>query len=79
MEVTCCMNIISSQQISVDQSSTTVKQKPTYVASGQRRIYSWLFGNIRMFFKCKMFEKIAELLFTAIFSKENIGKNGQKK
>ena len=31
-----------------------------------------------MFFECKMFVNIAELLFTAIFSKENICKNGQK-
>ena len=31
-----------------------------------------------MFFKCKTFVNIAELLFTAIFSKENICKNGQK-
>ena len=31
-----------------------------------------------MFFKCKTFVNIAELLFTAIFSKENIGKNAQK-
>ena len=31
-----------------------------------------------MFFKFKTFVNIAELLFTAIFSKENIGKNGQK-
>ena len=44
-----------------------------------KRIYSWLFGNTQMFFKCKTFVNIAELLFTAIFSKENIGKNGQKK
>ena len=43
-----------------------------------KRIYSWLFGNIQMFFKCKTFVNIAELLFTAIFSKENICKNGQK-
>ena len=31
-----------------------------------------------MFFKRKIFVNIAETLFTAIFSKENIGKNGQK-
>ena len=31
-----------------------------------------------MFFKCKTFVNIAELLFTDIFSKENICKNGQK-
>ena len=31
-----------------------------------------------MFFKCKTFVNIAEPLFTAIFSKENICKNGQK-
>ena len=31
-----------------------------------------------MFFICKTFVNIAELLFTAIFSKENICKNGQK-
>ena len=43
-----------------------------------KRIYSWLFGNTEMFFKCKTFVNIAELLFTAIFSKENICKNGQK-
>ena len=33
MEVTCCMNIISSQQISVDQSSKNVEQESTYVES----------------------------------------------
>ena len=37
-----------------------------------------MFDNIQMFFKCKTFVNIAKLLFTAIFSKENIGKNGQK-
>ena len=31
-----------------------------------------------MFFKHKLFVNIAETLFTAIFSKENIRKNGQK-
>ena len=31
-----------------------------------------------MFFKRKLFVNIAETLFTAIFSKENIRKNGQK-
>ena len=31
-----------------------------------------------MFLKCKTFANIAEMLFTAIFSKENICKNGQK-
>ena len=31
-----------------------------------------------MFLKCKTFVNIAELLFIAIFSKENICKNGQK-
>ena len=43
-----------------------------------KRIYSWLLGHIQMFFKCKTFVNIAEMLFTATFSKENIGKNGQK-
>ena len=32
-----------------------------------------------MFFKRKIFVNIAETLFTAIFGKENIRKNGQKK
>ena len=38
-----------------------------------------LFDSIQMFFKRKLFVNIAETLFTAIFSKENIRKNGQKK
>ena len=32
-----------------------------------------------MFVKCETFVNIAELLFTDIFNKENICKNGQKK
>ena len=32
----------------------------------------------KLFFKRKIFVNIAETLFTAIFSKENIRKNGQK-
>ena len=44
----------------------------------RKRIYYWLFGKTQMFFKCKTFVNITELLFTAIFSKENICKNGQK-
>ena len=62
----------------VDQKSTNVGQKISICCKLTKRIYSWLFGKTQMFFKCKTFVNIAELLFTAIFSKENICKNGQK-
>ena len=38
--------------------------------------YFLLFDTIQMFFKRKIFVNIAETLFTAIFSEENIRKNG---
>ena len=38
-----------------------------------------LFDSIQMFFSRKLFVDIAETLFTAIFDKKNMRKNGQKK
>ena len=37
-----------------------------------------LFDSIQMFFSRKLFVDIAETLFTAIFSKKKLCKNGQK-
>ena len=53
MEVTCCMNIISSQQNNVDQNPTNVEQKSPYVASWRKEyipgclVISKCFSNVK--------------------------------